>query len=488
MKKSAFLLVIVFFISAVFACRDPLPERNEYEKSGSTFYNQNNEQRYQSTNDAVLSGFSVHTGTASYENARSLIKSGTSVPKSGVKIEEFINYFDYDFAAPDDGAPFGIYAGGGGSPWNAQTRYMYFALQAKKADNISRRNFVFLVDVSGSMIDHSKLPLIKNVLLGYSANFTAEDSISLITYSDQSNIAVSGANGGDISQFTAAVESLRATGTGTNADNPLERAYSEAAGKKIDGGNNRIIVMSDGDMTITSSNVAEFAAQKFSSTGIKLSYLSFGQFGVENELLKETAAAGGGNHYFINDLRYGLRALDGETMDGRTVADDVKITVEFNDYLIQAFRLVGYDKNALIDSIDSSVTDADELYYGQQIVAVYEYIPFDSAYYPTNERIYYTRPDSSNLGENLAKISVTYKQHGAEVTETVEKAFTNKFTNYIQTAFITAVTESAMLLRKSYYQAQGQYKNCISRIKDSALTLADPVKQEFLSLLETLAG
>lgn len=488
MKKSAFLLVIIFLISAVFACREPLPERNEYEKSGSTVYNKNNEQKYQSTNDTVMSGFSVNTGISSYENVRSLIKAGSAVSESSVKIEEFINYFDYGFPGPDNNAPFSIYTGGGGSPWNAQTRYMYFALQAKKADNMTRRNFVFLVDVSGSMIDHSELPLIKNILLGYSANFTEGDSISLVTYSDQTNVAVSGVGSNNISQFTDAVDSLRATGTGTNADNPLERAYSEAVSKKIEGGNNRVIVMSDGDMTITPSNVAEFAAQKFSSTGIKLSYLSFGQFGVENELLKETTAAGGGNHYFINDLRYGLRALDGESMDGRTVADDVKITVEFNEYMIQAFRLVGYDKNTLIDSVDSSVTDADELYYGQQIVAVYEYLPFDSVYYPTNERIYYTRPESSDLGNILAKISVTYKRHGAGDTETLEQHFSINTAYNLQTAFITSVTESAMLLRKSYYRAQGQYKNCITRIKDSALALADPVKQEFLSLLEILAA
>ena len=460
-------------------------------------YNSIREMGFQSVANAPLSTFSADVDTASYSNLRRMIEQGCSmdqIPAGAVRIEELLNYFSYDYNLPKGKEPFGVTAVMGDCPWNSDARLLQIGLKTEEIDfgEAPDSNLVFLLDVSGSMYSEEKLPLLQRSFGLLAEELTEKDKVSIITYAGSDTIVLEGVSGDEKEKIREALDSLEASGS-TNGAGAIESAYRLAEQYFIEGGNNRIILATDGDLNVGASSESELeklVTQKRKS-GVYLSVLGFGMGNIKDNKMETLADKGNGNYAYIDSLKEAKKVLV-EQMGATlvTVAKDVKLQGEFNPAYVKGYRLLGYENRMLAaEDFDDDTKDAGEIGAGHMVTALYEIIPVDSAQEIPETDLKYQEKQSAGVenGEWL-NLKVRYKDPDSDSSELCTYAVTEEAYSEQPSEdfyFAAAVAEFGLLVRDSEYKKDASFENIRNLLK-KVDTGADEYRDEFEYLVRQL--
>ena len=373
-----------------------------------------------------VSTFSVDVDTGSYTNVRHMLNEGRLPPVDAVRTEEFINYFDYGYTVPSSRAkPFGVTTEFAPAPWNPERQLLLIGIQGYSvpASEIPPANLVFLVDVSGSMDEPDKLPLLKASLKQIVPKLRAADRISLVTYAGATCVALPSTPGNEHAKIAAAIDALGAGGS-TNGAAGIDLAYAQAAKGFIKGGVNRVILATDGDFNVGTVGVQALKdriAEKRKS-GVALTTLGFGEGNYNDEMAVELADAGNGSHHYIDSLGEGRRVLvDEMSATLMTIAKDVKIQVEFNPGVVAEYRLIGYEKRVLArEDFNNDAVDAGEIGAGARVTALYEITLKGSKGARVDPLRYASAKDTPASGE-LGFLRLRYKAPDGGASQLIEQ-------------------------------------------------------------------
>lgn len=456
------------------------------------------ESGFKSVVNDPLSTFSVDVDTASYSNLRRMIEYGYAledIPAGAVRIEEMLNYFTYDYNLPDGDEPFGVTTVMSDCPWNEDAKLLQIGLKTEEIDfsEAPDSNLVFLLDVSGSMYSEDKLPLLQKSFALLVEELSEKDRVSIVTYAGSDEVVLSGVSGDDKATIIEALEALEAGGS-TNGADGIETAYSLAEKYFIEGGNNRVILATDGDLNVgvTSESALEKLITKKKKSGIFLSVLGFGTGNIKDNKMETLADKGNGNYAYIDSLREAKKVLV-EQMGATlvTVAKDVKLQVEFNPAYVKGYRLLGYENRALAtEDFNDDTKDAGEIGAGHMVTALYEIIPVDSDQeIPQTELKYQDQQESAGVknGEWL-NINIRYKDPESDKSElctypVTEDAYTSNPNEDFY--FAAAVAEFGLLIRDSEYKGDASFEN-VRKLLKLVDTDMDEYKDEFVDLVKKL--
>ena len=443
-----------------------------------------------------LSTFSADVDTASYSNLRRLINSGytlNEIPEGAIRAEEMINYFSYNYKGPDENEPFGVNAEISTCPWNSEHELLRLGLQSEAIDfsDAPDSNIVFLVDVSGSMRDENKLPLVKQSFSLLVDNLSEKDTVSIVTYASGVSTIIEGVSGDKKDKILEALDSLQANGS-TNGSGGIEEAYRVAEANFIKGGNNRVIIASDGDFNIGKSSASDLSKQikKNAKKGIFLSVLGYGMYNYSDTVMETLADDGNGNYAYIDTLHEAKKVLVeelGATM--LTVAKDVKLQIEFNPKYVSEYRLIGYENRALNnEDFDDDTKDAGEIGAGHSVTVLYEIVPTTEENASNGKDLKY---QTSNLTDEALKsndwltLSIRYKEPDEDESKLLEYEIGSKYyTDKPSEDFIfsAAVAEFAMVARNSEFIADGSLDHIVEEL--NTIPLKDEYRREFATLVD----
>jgi len=456
-------------------------------------YNSITERGFVSAYKVPLSTFSIDVDTASYSNVRRYLQNGQQVPRDAVRIEEMINYFRYDYPKPQGDVPFSVYTEISDCPWNNDSKLLLIGLQGKEVDlsDIPPSNLVFLIDVSGSMWSENKLPLVKKALALLVENLRPQDRISIVTYAGSDSVVMEGVPGDRKLEITEAIESLEAGGATAGAKG-IETAYEIAKKYFIKGGNNRVILATDGDFNVGVSSEGELTRliEKKRGEGVYLSVMGFGQGNIKDNKMEALADNGNGNYSYIDSLLEARKVLV-EEMGGTllTIAKDVKIQVEFNPEKVREYRLIGYENRMLNDEdFDDDTKDAGELGAGHRVTALYEIIPAAEGEKIEGNDLKYQYSVVKGSDEWL-NIQIRYKEPEEETSKLLAFPVDDSHIRSVMSdnfAFASAAAEFGLLLRDSEYKGGSSFENIYRRIAGLPGVKEDPYKAEFLEMVKSL--
>ena len=442
-----------------------------------------------------LSTFSADVDTASYANIRRMIEDGLSmeeIPADAVRLEEFLNYFSYDLALPEGSEPFGVTLQAAECPWNDAHQLLMIGLQARPADfkEAPPRNLVFLIDVSGSMDDSLKLPLLKRAFLELTDSLTEKDTISIVTYAGGTEVLLEGVKGSERDQIRRAIEGLNANGS-TNGEGGIQKAYDLAQRFYLDGGNNRILLATDGDLNvgISEPDQLEKLVSEKRKSGIYLSVLGFGTGNLRDDNLERLADCGNGSYSYIDSILEARKVLV-EEMGATffTVAEDVRLQVEFNPATVNAYRLLGYENRQMEDwEFLDDAKDAGEIGAGHNVIVLYELIPSSGSQAVELKYQNNAAGKAPVHADEYATLKIRYKEPGGnESTELAYVIPTRIFTDSPDEDFTFAslAAEFAMLLQDSPYKGDASLEGILQQRTDK--TACDEYRQDFFSLVRTL--
>lgn len=458
-------------------------------------YNYISENGYTAVSSAPLSTFSADVDTASYTNVRRMIDNGSDVPPDAVRIEEFINYFDYDYADPADGEPFAVHTELSDCPWNDETELLMVGINTKGFDAVlderPAMNLVFLIDVSGSMYDDNKLPLVQKSFSMLTDNLTAADRVSIVTYAGSDEVVLEGADGNDRKKILRAINDLEAGGSTAGAAG-INTAYDIAQKYFIDGGNNRVILATDGDLNVGLSSESELTRliEEKRESGVFLSVLGFGTGNYKDNRLEALADYGNGNYSYIDSEKEAKKVLVDE-MSGTlfTVAKDVKFQLEFNPTNVKGYRLIGYENRVMAaEDFNDDTKDAGEIGAGHSVTVLYEIVPADSKMELGESELKYASDSEGVMGDELLTVNIRYKEpEGSEsklLTYPVNKSlYSDKMSADMN--FASCVAEFGMLLRNSRYIGDVTYKDVSAQLSKYDYS-DDDYKDEFIYLVNTM--
>jgi len=464
---------------------ESLPEFNTEEYSAIV------ERGFVSPLSEPLSTFSIDVDTASYANVRRYLMNGYTVPPDAVRIEEMINYFRYEYPNPDGDIPFTVTTEIGPCPWNEENKLLLIGLKGKEVDirDMPPSNLVFLIDVSGSMMDENKLPLVKEAFLLLIENLRSCDRISIVTYAGSDSVVLNGTTGEEKSAITQAIQELEAGGSTAGARGILT-AYKIAQENFIENGNNRVILATDGDFNVGVTSEGELVRliEKEREKGIFLSVLGFGTGNIKDNKMEALADHGNGNYAYIDTILEARKVLV-EEMGGTllTIAKDVKLQVEFNPARVKGYRLIGYENRVLNDEdFDDDAKDAGEMGAGHRVTALYEIIPADSAGKVAENDLKYQQTQVVESDEWL-NIKIRYKEPDQDQSRLLSFAVDDAHEKAVPSesfTFAAGVAEFGMLLRDSQYKGRASYESIYGRLASLPSVNSDPYKAEFLQLVE----
>lgn len=454
-------------------------------------YNAITENGYKSTKNYPISTLSADVDTASYSNVRRMIMNGERVVADAVRIEEMINYFQYDYENPRGEDPFSITTEITNCPWNEDTKLMMVGLKTKDIDfsETVNSNLVFLIDVSGSMYDTDKLPLVQQAFTMLVENLTEKDRISIVTYAGDDRVVLSGVTGDQKYVIKEAIEELEASGS-TAGSKGIETAYQLAESNFISGGNNRVILAKDGDLNVGVSSEGELTdlISEKKKSGVYLSVLGFGTGNYKDNKLEALADNGNGNYSYIDTVKEAKKVLVEEmSANFVTVAEDVKIQLEFNPAMVKGYRLIGYENRLLnTEDFEDDTKDAGEIGAGHVVTVLYELVLTDSKLeVPETDLKYQNNEVGSNSNEYVT-INIRYKNPGQDNSKLMSKAVDEKYDSSESSdnlTFASAVAQFGMLLRDSAYKGTASYQGIIDSLNKVDLR-SDEYKQEFLMLVQ----
>lgn len=443
-------------------------------------YDYQEEHRFVSTKDFPLSTFAADCDTASYSNIRSYVEEGTLPPAGAVRVEEMINYFDYDYVSdPEAGKKFAVYTEYSDCPWNKDTKLMMVGLNTAAIDMSEKKasNLVFLIDTSGSMYEENKLPLAQKAFKMLAENLDENDRISIVTYAGSDTVVLNGVVGSEAYTICEALDSLEASGS-TNGSAGLITAYEIAEQQFIKDGNNRVILATDGDLNVGLTSESDLVGliTEEKDSGIFLSVLGFGSDNLKDNKLEALADHGNGNYSYLDSVYEAKKVLVDE-MGGTlyTVAKDVKMQIEFNPEQVKGYRQIGYENRALSaeDFADDTV-DGGEIGAGHVVTALYEVVPVDSEFdVPEAETKYTSKKQSADYSGELATVNIRYKEPDGDkstLETAVIKAENGQKGMSHDLSFASAVAAYGMLLTDSPYKGTATYK-MVEELAEAGITV-----------------
>jgi len=469
----------------------PAPNDESYEKTG--------ENGFQGVVKNPLSTFSIDVDKAAYSNVRRFINNGEKPPADAVRVEEMINYFDYDYSQPADEHPFAIFAEVSDCPWQSGHKLVHIGVQGKKiaTDDLPPSNIVFLIDVSGSMGESNKLPLLKSSFKLLVNNLREIDRVAIVTYASSTGIALESTPGSNKEEIIRAIDNLQAGGS-TSGGAGIKLAYQEARKNFVEEGNNRIILATDGDFNVGASSDAEMEEliTRERQFGIFLSCLGFGMGNYKDSKLQVLADKGNGNHAYIDNMQEANKTLVSE-FGGTlfTIAKDVKIQIEFNPSKVQAYRLVGYEKRMLKDEdFKDDTKDAGELGSGHTVTVLYEIIPVGvkSEFLKKIPDLKYQKPvineETSALNE-IATIKMRYKKPDGDKSIELQQVIMDKLIPIEKASenlkFSSAVAMFGMLLKNSEFKGSSGYNKVVEQADNARSFDKEGYRAEFVRLVKT---
>ena len=488
-----------------------MPTGMEY-KSGTNFprFNNNfntegyasiNENGYKSVKNNPLSTFSIDVDNASYSNIRRFINMGQLPPADAVRIEEMINYFKYDYPEPKGEHPFSIYTELAVCPWNSNHQLFQVGLRAKSIDKslLPPSNLVFLIDVSGSMNAPNKLPLLKSAFGMLVNELRPEDHVAIVVYAGAAGLVLESTPGNRKDAIMAAIDNLEAGGS-TAGGAGLKLAYSEADKNFVKGGNNRIILATDGDFNIgeSSNGGMERLVEAKRDMGVFITVLGFGMGNIKDDKMEIIADKGNGNYSYIDNLQEARKVLVKE-FGGTlfTIAKDVKFQIEFNPEKVQSYRLIGYENRLLNDEdFNDDTKDAGEMGAGHNVTALYELIPAGSdERIPTVDPLKYqsSRPaklSSNDLSDEYLTIKLRYKKPDGLTSMMLEKPVREYITAMEDVSdnlrYAAAVSEFGMILRDSEFKGNATLDGAARLARSAQGEDEDGYKSEMIRLINTV--
>ena len=429
---------------------------------------------------APLSTFSIDVDTAAYANVRRYLNDGQLPPKSAVRIEELINYFEYDYPQPIGDVPFAVYPEVAECAWNPNHKIVHIGLQGKKVsmEDTPPSNLVFLIDVSGSMQPSDRLPLLKDSLPYLVNQLTSKDRVSIVVYAGSGGLVLPSTSADNKGEILSAIENLK-TGGSTNGGAGIQMAYRIAQENFIQGGNNRVILATDGDFNVGLSGDSELVnlIENKRQSGVFLSVLGVGTGNLNDSMMEKLADKGNGNYSYIDSMEEARKAL-GRQASGTlyTIAKDVKIQVEFNPAKVAGYRLIGYENRLLADrDFNDDTKDAGEIGAGHTVTAIYEIIPAGQKIEnPGVDDLKYSKvePSNTNFSAELMTVKLRYKEPKEDQSKLMSIGVLDR--NYsIENAsenvrFASAVAQFGLLLRDSRYKGNASFAN-IQNLASSAL-------------------
>ena len=465
-------------------------------------YTVNDENGFMSTTSNPLSTFGADVDTASYSNMRRMVEQGYGLydfPEGSIRTEELVNYFSYDYAKPEKGQVFGVDATISDCPWNRDSKLMILGVNTETLDekDIPDSNIVFLVDVSGSMNGSKKLPLLKEAMELLVENLSDNDRVSIVTYASGTDVVLEGMAGNKKTKINRAFNSLRAGGA-TNGEGGIELAYEIAEKHFIKGGNNRVIIASDGDFNVgasSQSDLYDLISEKKDS-GIFLSTLGFGMGNYSDTTMETLADSGNGNYAYIDSLAEAKKVLVDEMSSTLyTVAKDTKLQVEFNPALVSSYRLIGYENRQLAaQDFKDDTKDGGELGSGHQVTVMYEIKLADFADNGTELKYQdSTLSKKGAKGDEWCTLSVAYKNPDKDKSNYLE--FPIGVNNYTKNPsddykFATAVAEFGMALSGSSYLKDMTREEALDQCYRTVgrLSLDDVYREQFMEIVEIVCN
>lgn len=464
-------------------------------------YSHNAENRFKSPVKDPLSTFSIDVDAASYSNIRRFINQGEMPPKDAVRIEEMINYFNYNYPKPTGNDPVRITTEVGICPWNKTHRLVQIGLKAREIEsqNLPASNFVFLIDVSGSMFGPTRLELVKSSLRLLVNNLREKDRVAIVTYCGDARVALPSTPGNEKQKIKDALETLTAGGS-TAGGAGIKEAYRIAQKNFIAQGNNRIILCTDGDFNVGASSETELEnlIESKRKSGIFLTVLGYGMGNYKDNKMQILAQKGNGNHAYIDNIQEANKVLVnefGSTM--YAVAKDVKLQVEFNPAKVQSYRLVGYETRILNnEDFNDDTKDAGEMGAGHTVTALYEIIPtgisgnipgsIDPLKYQTETNI---NTQTSNSSE-LLTVKLRYKTPEEEKSKKIEKSVTDMGKDNVSPdfRFASAVAMFAQLLKDSDFKGEATYDKVIETANKGLSFDPERYRAEFVRLVQSAKG
>ncbi len=427
------------------------------------------ENRFITVDKQPLSTFSLDVDGASYTNARRKLSAGVIPDKDAVRTEEFVNYFSYNYPKPTGSDPLRITCEAARCPWNPKNNLVRIGIKAREipSDNLPATNFVFLIDVSGSM--YGRLPLVRSSMKLLVNNLRAKDRVSIVTYAGAAGLALPATSGEDRQKIREALDALTAGGS-TAGGEGIRLAYKTARANFIAGGNNRIILCTDGDFNVGVSSVGELEKliEQERKSGVFLSVLGYGMGNYKDDRMQTLAEKGNGNYAYIDNLQEANKVLVsefGSTM--YVVAKDAKLQVEFNPACVQAYRLVGYESRLLRDEdFNDDRVDAGDIGAGHCVTALYEVIPASAAdsRQGTVDPLKYQRPtlETPSSAAEMMTVKLRYKAPDGDVSKKMEVAVPNRLSApSADFRFASAVAMFAQLVRDSDFKGEATYAKAV---------------------------
>jgi Ca-activated chloride channel family protein len=446
-----------------------------------------------------LSTFSIDVDAASYSNMRRFISNGQRPPKDAVRIEEMVNYFDYDYQQPKEEHPFSIYTEIAASPWNPKHKLVHIGLQGKNipTDNLPPSNLVFLMDVSGSMDEPNKLPLLVASFKLLVQQLREQDRVAIVVYAGAAGLVLPPTSGANKKKIIEALDELHAGGS-TAGGAGIKLAYAVAKENFKVGGNNRVILATDGDFNIGESSDAamERLIEEKRKDGIFLTVLGYGMGNYKDSKMEILADKGNGNYAYIDNILEAQKVLVNE-FGGTlfTIAKDVKLQIEFNPAKVKAYRLIGYENRMLkSEDFNNDKKDAGELGSGHTVTALYEIIPagVDSEFYKIDELKYQsTKIDkSAERTDEMMTVKFRYKKPDEDVSKLIVHTLLDKETDKTSENFRWSASVAAfgMLLRESEYIKNYSFEEVLALAQGSKGVDKEGYRAEFINLVKSMGA
>lgn len=473
-------------------------DRNEdYNREG---YDNIIENRFLKVTDNPLSTFSIDVDAASYSNIRRFLNQGQLPPAGAVRIEEMVNYFHYEYPQPTNNDPFSINTEIADCPWNKDNKLVLIGLQGKKipVQNLPASNLTFLIDVSGSMMDENKLPLVKASMKLLVDQLREQDRISIVVYAGNAGLVLAPTSGYEKTKIKDAIDRLEAGGS-TAGGAGIKLAYKTAGENFMKGGNNRVILCTDGDFNVgeSSDDAMERLIENERKSGVFLTVLGYGMGNYQDAKMQKLADKGNGNHAYIDGITEAKKVLVNE-FGGTlfTIAKDVKLQVEFNPAKVQGYRLVGYENRMLAkEDFNDDKKDAGELGSGHTVTALYEVIPVgvqsdflkkvDTLKYQSNVQPF----SKSSHNNEIMTVKFRYKAPDADVSKLIEHPVMDQQMSLAKTSdnfrFAASVAQFGLLLRNSEFKSGASYSDVLGLARKAKGTDEEGYRAEFIKLVES---
>ncbi len=457
--------------------------------------------------EAAVSTFSIDVDTASYANVRQfLMQAGRLPPPDAVRIEELVNYFDYNYSGPTGEVPFASHVEVAACPWHPEHRLVRIGIKGRDIQRKSRpqSNLVFLIDVSGSMNNPAKLPLLVSGMKLLTRELGENDRVAIVVYASSEGLALPSTRGDKQDTILAALQNLRAGGS-TAGGAGIQLAYQVAQDHFIEGGVNRVILATDGDFNVGTTSTAELermAEAKAKESGIFLTVLGFGRGNLNDAMMEAISGKGNGNYYYVDNQTEARKVLV-EEMVGTliTIAKDVKIQVEFNPAQVAGYRLIGYENRMLrTEDFNDDKKDAGEIGAGHTVTALYEIVPagksvdavsVDPLKYQSSEKPANNKPAS----DELLTLKIRYKKPDGDKSTKLEFPINDNGDSFAEATpdfkFAAAVASFGMLLRNSEHRGKTSYDAVLEIATEGSNRDPHGYRAEFLKLVrqaKALAG